>query len=956
MQPLQHRDRLYRKNLLMPPSLYLLDGHALAYRTYYALTRGGTGAERWITQDGEPTAGTYGFVSVLLRILEQERPDYLIVVFDAGKTFRDEIFPDYKGTREKMPDDLVPQIERIRQLVGAFNIPCLEVEGFEADDVLGSLAKKAASQGYGVKIITGDRDLLQLVDDLIIVSLPGRSLSDSKDFFVEDVKEQMGVRPEQVVDFKALVGDKSDNIPGVTGIGEKTAASLLEKYGSLENIFKNLEELSTGVRKKLEEGRESALLSQKLAQIVTNLDIELDIDSAQTNRIDPEQVEPLFRDLQFRSLFNRLKGLTNEFVAVADKRLVGNQLSLFEEGRDSEVEVSVTGTSNKGHIEVRIVNTPQALNTLVSRLQEASQVSLDTETTSTDQMQAGLVGISLAVEDGEAYYIPVGHKTGDASQLPLELVLDALRDPLTDEGINKIGHNIKYDYVVLSRHGLKVTPLSFDTMIAEWLINPASRNLGLKNLAWIRLGQQMTDIEELIGKGKKQRSMAEVDIGTAAVYAADDAEVLLKLMPQLQAELGNAGAIELFHEIEMPLVSVLAEMERAGITVDTEFLAQMSEELSDRMQAIEKKIFDAVGIPFNLNSPQQLSKALFDRLGLAPPDRRQRTASGYYSTSADVLESLKGSHKAVDWILEYRELSKLKSTYVDALPLQVNPETHRIHTSYNQTGSVTGRIASSEPNLQNIPIRTEIGRQVRRAFVPKPGQLLLSVDYSQVELRIVAHMADDESMIEAFLAEQDIHAATAAAIFGVPIDQVSSAQRSHAKAINFGLIYGMSAFGLTRYTDLTLAEAEEFVKAYFEQFPGVKSYLDNMRRKAAEDGFVETLLGRRRYFPGLKHQTNHNIRQREEREAINAPIQGTAADIMKVAMLRVPVKLKEAGLSAKMLLQVHDELVLECPQEELQETVQVVSRVMQSAYTLKVPLRTEARKGPNWYEMSVIDI
>ncbi|MFU8772834.1 MAG: DNA polymerase I, partial [Anaerolineales bacterium] len=611
---------------------------------------------------------------------------------------------------------------------------------------------------------------------------------------------------------------------------------------------------------------------------------------------------------------------------------------------------------NHEDIQVKIVNTHQGLQDLVSRLNKSKLVAVDTETTSTDQMKARLVGISLAVEDNEAYYIPVGHIGGKGDQLPLETVIDGLRAILVDERLKKIGHNIKYDFVVLNRYGLKISPLSFDTMIAEWLVNPASRNLGLKNLVWVRLGQQMTEIDELIGKGKKQINMAEVEIEAAASYAADDAAVLLKLMPLLTEELRNSGAETLFHEIEMPLISVLADMEMTGIVVDTDFLTRMSGELKERLVTIEDKIYTSVGSPFNLNSPQQLSKALFDQLGLAPPDRRQRTASGFYSTAVDVLESLKGSHPVVDWILEYRELSKLKSTYVDALPSQVNPGTKRIHTSYNQTGSVTGRIASSEPNLQNIPIRTELGRQVRRAFIPKEDHLLLSVDYSQVELRIVAHMAEDEAMIASFQADQDIHAATAAAIFGIPLAAVDSTQRSHAKAINFGLIYGMSPFGLTRYTNLTLAEAEDFVKAYFEKFPGVKRYLDGMRRKAAEDGFVETLLGRRRYFPGLKNQTNHNIRQREEREAINAPIQGTAADIMKIAMLRVPPALHEAGLSAKMLLQVHDELVLECPLEEMQETAALVSQVMQDAYELKVPLKTEARTGRNWYEMSIVSI
>jgi DNA polymerase I len=938
----------------MPPTLYLLDGHALAYRTYYALTRGGTGAERWITRDGEPTAGTYGFVSVLLRILEQERPDYLIVVFDAGKTFRDEIFPDYKGTREKMPDDLVPQLERIHQLLEAFNIPTLEVEGYEADDVLGSLAKKAASQGYGVKIITGDRDLLQLVDKLIAVTLPGKSLSDSKDYFREDVKDQLGVNPEQVVDYKALVGDKSDNIPGVPGIGEKTAVSLLDQFNTLENIYDNLDKVSGGVRGKLEKGRESALLSKKLAQIVTNLDIKLDLEKARTNRIDAKQVEPLFRDLEFRSLFTRLKGLTEGDNNLLINRVVGDQLSLFEATKGLQ-EKTIIAEKIKD-LNVKIIDTPEKLHSLVSRLKKFNLISVDTETTSTDQMRAKLVGISLAVEEDEAYYIPVGHAIGKDNQLSLETVIDTLQTILTDKHIMKAGHNLKYDYVVLYRHGLKISPPFFDTMIAEWLINPPSRNLGLKNLAWVRLGLQMTDIEELIGKGKKQINMAEVEIKSVAPYAGDDAAVLIKLTPLLELELENAKADTLFRDIEMPLISVLAEMEMAGIEVDTDFLAKMSGDLKGRIENIEESIFNSVGSSLNLNSPQQLSKALFDQLGLEPPDRRQKTASGFYSTAADVLESLKGSHEVVDWILEYRELSKLKSTYVDALPLQINPETNRIHTSYNQTGSVTGRIASSDPNLQNIPIRTDIGRQVRRAFVPRKGHLLLSVDYSQVELRIVAHMAEDKAMIESFQADQDIHVATAAAIFGIPINAVNSTQRNHAKAINFGLIYGMSPFGLTRYTDLTLAEAEEFVKAYFEKFPGVKRYLDGMRRKAAEDGFVETLLGRRRYFPGLKNQTNHNIRQREEREAINAPIQGTAADIMKIAMLKVPVAIRAENLSAKMLLQVHDELVLECPKDELLETATLVSQVMQDAYKLKVPLKTEARKGPNWYEMSVINI
>jgi DNA polymerase-1 len=905
-------------------------------------------SERWATSSGEPTAGVYGFASVLLRILEQERPEYLAVVFDTGRTFRDDLFSGYKGTRAKMPDDLSIQIKRVRQLVDAFNIPRLEVEGYEADDVLGSLAKKMVAEGLGVKIITGDRDLLQLVDDRIMVSLPGRSLSDSKDYLAKDVQEQLGVRPDQVVDYKALVGDTSDNIPGVAGIGDKTAASLLEKYGTLDSVYAHLDEQPAGLRKKLEAGRESAYLSQKLARIVTDLEIPFDLESARSDRFEPREVEALFRELEFRSLYSRFKTLVDSYGQGPSAQ--GRQLSLFSK------TVETVAVSTDGKIEVIVVNTPEGLTELASRMAAANQISFDTETTSTDQMKAELVGISLAVEEGRAYYIPVGHTNPSEQQLPLAQVLDALRGPLTAPHIPKVGHNLKYDFVILAKLGLHVTPLSFDTMIAEWLINPISRNLGLKNLAWVRLDARMTEIEELIGKGKNQISMAEVPVQTTAAYAADDAEVILRLIPQLREEVEGCQATRLFEEVEMPLVSVIARMEMEGIALDRGYLYQMSAELNERMKIMEAQIYDSVGAPFNLNSPQQLSEALFNRLGLRPPDRTKKTATGFYSTSADVLESLKGAHPVVDRILEYRELSKLKSTYIDALPLQVNPQTGRVHTSFNQTGSVTGRIASSDPNLQNIPVRTELGRQIRRAFVAEPGYELLSVDYSQVELRIVAHMAQDQAMLDAFRAGLDIHTATAAALYGIPPEQVSGPQRSRAKSINFGLIYGISPYGLTRYAGITLAEAEDFVKAYFQQFPGVKRYLDSMRRKAADVGYVETLLGRRRYFPTLKTQSNQMIRNREEREAINAPIQGTAADILKIAMLEVPPALVRAGLSSRMLLQVHDELVLECPRDETRATAALVSEVMQNAYSLVVPLQTEARSGPNWYEMVPIKV
>ncbi len=931
----------------MPPTLYLIDGHALAYRAYFALSASGGG--RWQTSTGEPTAGIYGFALALLRILEQDKPDYLAVAFDTGKTFRDDLYPEYKATRAKMPDDLRPQIGRIRQMVDAFDIPRLEMEGFEADDVLGSMARQAASQGLGVKIITGDRDLLQLVGELVIVNLPGKSMSDATDYATgEQVKAYFGVRPDQVVDYKGLVGDSSDNIPGVRGIGEKTASALFEQYGSLDGIYAHLDELKPAVRAKLQEQKDSAYLSRDLARIRTDLPVSLDLEQARPDRFDPAVVEAFFKELEFRSLLKRLDslkpGASGAPQPVAYKP--GQQMSLFA----SEAPAAVY-TPRPASIEVRLVNTPEALDQLAADLAGAEAIAFDTETTSTDETQADLVGISLAVRPGEGIYIPVGHRSG--RNLPVEQVISALRGPMTDPKIPKVGHNLKYDFIMLARYGLRAAPLGFDTMLAEWLVDPASRHLGLKTLASVRLGEEMTQIEALIGKGKNQGSMADVDVAAAADYAAADAETCLRLMPELKEELSRTSGLRLLEEIELPLITVLADMEMAGVLLDLPFFESMSVELQKRLAEIERQIFDSVGKVFNVNSTQQLSDVLFTRLKLVPPDRGRKTASGHYSTSADVLDSLSGQHPVVDWVLEHRELSKLKSTYVDALPASVNPATGRVHTSYSQTGAVTGRLSSSNPNLQNIPIRTEEGRRVRNGFIAGAGNVLLAVDYSQIELRIVAHMAGDEAMLAAFRQGQDIHATTAAAIYSVPLESVTKEMRRHAKAINFGLIYGMSAFGLTRSTELTLAEAEDFVKAYFQQFPGIKRYLDGIRASAARDGYVETLLGRRRYFPMLKNPTNVNLKNREEREAINAPIQGTAADVMKIAMLKIPGALINAGLTARMLLQVHDEIVLECPLPELDAAVTVVQETMEKAYPLSIPLSTEARWGGNWGEMQV---
>jgi DNA polymerase-1 len=651
-------------------------------------------------------------------------------------------------------------------------------------------------------------------------------------------------------------------------------------------------------------------------------------------------VADLFRQLEFRSLLDRLPR--------PDTGRGARQLPMFA-GPATPIPPADPAS---------IIDTPEKLEALLRRLGESRRISLDVETTGTEAMQAELVGISAAVSADEGYYLPVGHLEISAGgpQVPLAGVVEALRPVLEDPSIEKIGHNLKYDFIVLSRYGARLAPLTFDSMLAEWLCDPASHNLGLKGLAFVRLGLEMVEIEEVIGRGKTQQTMAEVPIASVAPYAIADAQACWRLVPELEQELGAKKQTPLFGQVEMPLITVLADMEIAGVLLDRELLRRLSAELLARLVDLEAQIYKAVGHSFNINSTQQLSKVLFDEMGLRPRDQGRKTSSGHLSTSADVLEEMRSVHPVVALILDHREISKLKSTYTDALPTAIDAHTGRVHTSFSQTGSVTGRLASSNPNLQNIPIRTELGRRIRQAFIAETGQTLLSVDYSQIELRIVAHMAEDKAMLDAFHQDQDIHAATAAAVFGVDPQQVGPEMRRRAKAVNFGLIYGMSPFGLSRSTDLTLSEAEQFVKTYFERFPAVRDFLEATRRTAARQGYVETLLGRRRYFPQLADSAAapEQVRARARREAINAPIQGTAADIIKLAMLKIPGALRQAGLSGRMLLQVHDELVLECPSRELAETARLTRSLMQEAYPLRAPLKTDAKSGANWSEMQPV--
>lgn len=924
------------------PLLYLLDGHSLAYRHHFAYIN-----NPLMTSAGEPTSAIFGFSRSLMDILQKDKPHYLAVTFDDGLSGRDTLYTEYKGTRDQMPDDLTAQMPGIYRLVQAFNIPILMVQGYEADDVIGTIAAQAEAQDVDVRIISGDGDILQLLSPHTSVQLRVRRKEASGRFVVRDIiydedafRREYGFEPRQLVDFKALKGDTSDNIPGVAGIGDKGATNLLQQFGSLEAIYERLDEIKGATQKKLAEGRESAFLSKDLATIRRDVPVQLTLEACVAHDFDRRDVEALFLGYEFRSLADQLARVTP---------VQGEQLSLFG-GAAGDGEAAAPADAL---VEPIIVDDEDALRDLVATLNSAAAITFDLESTSTDQMAADMVGIALSPDGERGYYIPVGHETGP--QLPLKQVLDALRGPLTDPAIPKYAHNAKYDLVVMQRYGIDVAPITFDTMIAEWVHDPGSGALGLKNLARERLGVRMTEIKELIGTGKKAITMAAVAIERAAPYAAADAVFTHQLVGKLQPELEADSLVDLFETIEMPLVPVLAAMERTGVLLDTEFLAQMSEQLREQLAAVEDEIYAAGGVgPFNINSPKQLNDVLFRMLGLKAEGVRKTTHG--YSTAVDVLENLRGEHPIIELILRYRELHKLKSTYVDALPALINPLTGRVHTSFNQTGSSTGRLSSSNPNLQNIPIRTEMGREIRRAFVTPPGTSLLSVDYSQVELRILAHIADEPTLLEAFQQGQDIHAATASVVYGIPLDRVTKEQRIFAKRVNFGVLYGMGAFRLARDSNLTLAEARSFIDTYFSRLPKVQEYIENTKQMAREQGYVQTLFGRKRRFPQLHRvaKGNANVIQQAEREAINMPIQGTAADIIKQAMNQLARELNARRLGARMLLQVHDELVFEVPDRELQETAALVVERMEHVIELKAPLRANAQCGENWLDMQPV--
>jgi DNA polymerase-1 len=924
---------------------FVIDGHALAYRQFHALQSTG-----FRTRAGEPTNATYGFTRTLLDILLKDKPHYLAVSFDRGLSGREALFPDYKGTRDKMPDDLATQLDRIVQVVAAFNMPILALDGYEADDVIGTVVRQVEALGHQTRIITGDRDILQLLTPNVTVQLPKRGEQDVV-FDEAMFRAEYELEPWQLVELKGLMGDSSDNIPGVKGIGQKTATTLLKQYETIEGIYAHIDEIKGATRQKLIEGQQLAFLSRDLATIRRDVPIAFDLEKCVALDYNVEIVLDLFRELEFRQFSERLRPLS--------------QAQLFDIPDEAAADINDEPPAPPAPgIETVIVRDQAALDQLVQALNAAQSIVWDVETTGVDQMSCELVGIALAVNGETGYYVPVGHKKGDGlftepvNQLPLDTVINALRGPLTNPDKAKYAHNAEYDLIVTSRYGIDVQPLAFDTMIAEWVLDPNSKFLGLKNFANQYLKIQMTEIKELLGTGKKQITMQEVDIDLAGPYAAADAAVTYRaaeyLRPKLEAE---PDLWRLYTTLEMPLIPVIVAMERTGVVLDVPYLADLSDRLALELSALEEKIYDLSGYgKFNISSPKQLNDVLFGKLGLSVEGLKKTTHG--FSTDAATLENLKDAHPVIEEILKHREISKLKGTYVDALPALINAKTGRVHTSYNQAGSSTGRISSSNPNLQNIPIRTELGREVRRAFITPPGTLLLAVDYSQIELRVLAHYSDDPTLLEAFAQGQDIHAATAAVVYGIPLSDVTFEQRSFAKRVNFGLIYGMGAFRLARDSNLSVGEARQFIDDYFARLPRVREYLDGTKRQA-RTGPLTTLFGRRREFRALinageNSTSRSNEVQAEERMAINMPIQGSAADIMKKAMIDLYAALGQHRLNAKMILQVHDELVLEVPEGEIDQTARLVTDVMENAYELKAPLRANAEIGTNWRDMEPV--
>ncbi len=908
---------------MLKKSLFLIDGSAIAYRSYFAFIKNPLTNSR-----GENTSAIFGFLRFLFMIFDNEKPDYLAVIFDPkGPTFRHQQYKEYKATRQKMPDDMRSQVPHIHEFLKALNIPTLEVEGFEADDVIGTLAKTAQKKGFESYMVTGDKDFMQLVDSGIKMYNPKRAGEEVEILDEAGVESKVGLPPAKIIDYLALMGDTSDNIPGVPGIGPKTAVDLVREFGSVESVLENAEKVSRPkIRQNLQAHREVALLSKSLVTIDTDVPLDVELESFKCREPDHELVVKLIKEFEFTSLLERFN----------------------PQNKTSEIEY-------------KIVSSSEQLEEVVTSLKKAKFFVIDLETTERDPMRAEIVGIALSWEPGRAFYIPVQvekNKQQNSRTIKREMFLkgegdlfalnltEFLKPVLEDTRIKKSAHNIKYDMLVLSRHGIEMDGVSFDTMVGSFLLYPNLRQHNLDALALEHLGFVKISTSDLIGKGKKKISFAEVPIKDIAKYACEDADITFRLHQIFEPKLTKGKLLELFQDVEMPLIYVLKDVEQTGVSLDLNFLSEMSRTMQNKLGELVETIYKEAGGEFNINSTQQLGHILFEKLQLP---KKKRTKTGY-STDVKVLEDLAKIHELPRTLIEYRELTKLKSTYVDALPSLVNPETGRLHTSYNQTIAATGRLSSSDPNLQNIPIRTELGREIRRAFIPADSDyVILDADYSQVELRVMAHLSKDPVLLEAFNNNEDIHAKTASLVFQVAPEDLTQEHRRKAKEVNFGIMYGMGVFGLATRLNISNEEAQEFIANYFTLYAKVKEYIDAMHAQVEEKGFVTTLLNRTRYLPEIRSK-NHNIREFAKRTAVNTPIQGTAAELIKVAMINIWKKLKEKNLKTKMIMQVHDELVFEAPKAEVEEVKVLVKHEMENALALDVPIKADVGVGPNWLE------
>ncbi|NDV47384.1 DNA polymerase I [Paludibacter sp. 221] len=927
--------------------LLLLDAYAIIYRAYYAFIKFPR-----INSKGLNTSAIYGFVNTLEDVLKRENPTHVAVAFDPpGKTFRHEAYEHYKAQREMTPEDIRTAVPIIKEIIRAYNIPVLEVAGFEADDVIGTIAKKAEKESFEVLMVTPDKDYGQLVSEHIFIYRPKHS-GGYEVMGPEAVKKKFEIESqEQVIDLLGLMGDASDNIPGCPGVGEKTAVKLLKQFGSIDELLKRTDELSGAIKTKIEDNKELIEFSRFLATIKTDVPIEFDEEVLKMEPINEAKLREIFEELEFYSLLSRITGKDekNPLEAAKKKKKVGGeQMSLFgadevavKKKTEEPIVTNMKSLADVPHNYV-LVDTKEKRADLIDKLMKQPSVCFDTETTSVDVFSAELVGLSFSYSIGEAYFVSLPEDTEEIKNIVSEFSAF-----FENEGIEKIGQNLKFDLLMLSMYGIQLKGKLFDTMIAHYLVQPELRH-GMDYLAEIYLKYRTIRYEELVGaKGKNQASIRTVDINALCDYAAEDADVTFQLKQVLEKELKANGLEKLFYEIEMPLMRVLAIMEENGVRIDSEALHQSSEVLTGEMLKLEKEIHEMAGTEFNVSSAKQVGEVLFVNMKI--DENARKTKSGQYSTSEDVLEKLRSKHPIVGKILEYRGLKKLLSTYIDALPLLINSKTGKVHTSYNQTVTSTGRLSSSNPNLQNIPIRDSQGKEIRKAFIPEKDCMFFSADYSQIELRIMAHLSEDKNMLDAFNSGYDIHTATAAKIFKVPLNEVTSGMRRKAKTANFGIIYGISAFGLADRLNISRTEAKELIDGYFETYPSVKLYIENTVKKAKENGYVETLLGRKRFLPDINSQ-NSIVRNYAERNAINAPIQGTAADIIKIAMVRIQKRIETEKIKSEMIMQVHDELNFNVLKPELEKVRKLVIEEMEQAFMLAIPLVADCGVGDNWLE------